>query len=93
MKPEEVIQILCKKSLYDSPKEIKAKSIAEKALKKATAKMPNVEGDGYYNGVLIYDTWICPDCETRYELDYDEHKYCPECGQKIDLDRLRKEYC
>ena len=54
------------------------------ALKKQIPKKPDLEGDGYADGKLVYDTWICPGCEKEYELDYDEYKYCPECGQAID---------
>ena len=44
-----------------------------------------IEGDGYDpDGNLVYDTWICPNCEKHYELDYDEYDYCPNCGQAID---------
>lgn len=45
---------------------------------------PDFEGDGYADGELVYDTWICPNCRTRYEVDYDGYFYCPTCGQKID---------
>lgn len=45
---------------------------------------PTFEADGYFDGELIYDTWICPNCGERYELDYQEFKRCPECGQLID---------
>ena len=55
-----------------------------KALKKQIPKKPNLEGDGYWNGQLVYDTWICPCCEKGYEVDYEEYDYCPNCGQKID---------
>ena len=61
-----------------------ALDIAVKALEKQIPKKPNVEGDGYADGVLIYDTWICPHCEIRYEIDYDDYAYCPNCGQAID---------
>ena len=55
------------------------------ALEKQMPKKPNFEGDGYdENGYLIYDTWICPCCEEKYEVDYEEHKHCPNCGQAID---------
>ena len=58
---------------------------AIKALEKQIPQRPNFEGDGYdENGYLIYDTWICPCCEERYEVDYEEHKHCPNCGQAID---------
>ena len=42
-------------------------------------------------GELVYDTWICPRCGTRYEIGYDEYEYCPKCGQHIDLDSLEQE--
>ncbi len=52
---------------------------------KQTPKKPDLEGDGYGDdGVLIYDTWICPCCGKRYEIDYEEYNYCPNCGQAID---------
>lgn len=55
------------------------------ALRKQIPEKPNFEGDGYDDsGNLIYDTWICPNCEDRYEVDYEIHQYCPMCGQRID---------
>lgn len=54
-------------------------------LEKQVPKRPDFEGDGYdENGYLIYDTWICPCCEEKYEVDYDDYKHCPSCGQSID---------
>ena len=50
--------------------------------------MPDIEGDGYADGHLVYDTWICPNCGTKYEIKYDEYKHCPECGQVIDWAKL-----
>ena len=32
----------------------------------------------------MYDTWICPNCEAHYEIDYDDYDYCPKCGQAIN---------
>lgn len=62
------------------------------AVKKQIPKKPDFEGDGYDdNGNLIYDTWICPCCETQYELDYDDYKFCPECGQAIDRSEINNE--
>lgn len=58
---------------------------AIKALEKQRMKTPNYESDGYWNGELVYDTWICPCCSKAYEVDYDNYKYCPECGQAIDF--------
>ena len=52
---------------------------------KAVPKKPFYEADGYdENGELIYDTWICPNCNHYYEVDYDDYDYCPNCGQAID---------
>lgn len=61
------------------------------AREKQTPKKPYYEGDGYADGQLVYDTWICPCCDKRYEVDYDDYDYCPNCGQKIDLDRSDEE--
>lgn len=60
--------------------------IAIEALEKQVPKEPNYEGDGYSDGELVYDTWICPNCGKYYEVDYDDYKYCPECGQAIILE-------
>lgn len=54
------------------------------ALEKQRPKEPEYEGDGYADGQLVYDTWICPNCGERYEVDYDDYAYCPNCGQAID---------
>nr|DAD89628.1 MAG TPA: hypothetical protein [Siphoviridae sp. ctnFo11] len=54
------------------------------AVEKQTAKKPDYEGDGYSDGQLVYDTWICPCCGQHYEVDYDRHDYCLNCGQHID---------
>ena len=65
-------------------KEISAIEMAMEALEKQIPKKPYLEGDGYADGYLVYDTWICPHCEKHYEVDYDDYDYCPNCGQKID---------
>ena len=59
--------------------------IAIQALGKQIPKKPTYEGDGYApDGTFVLDEWICPCCETRYEVDYDDYDYCPNCGQKLD---------
>lgn len=58
--------------------------VAIEALEKQVPKTPNYEGDGYSDGVLVYDTWICPCCGEEYEVNCDNYKYCPECGQALD---------
>lgn len=63
----------------------------KEALEKQIPKKPDLIGDGYDdNGNLVYDIWICPCCETQYELDYDDYKFCPECGQAIDWEALKE---
>ena len=58
--------------------------VAVKALKKQIPKKPIYQGDGYYDGELVYDTWFCPNCDAGYEVGTDEYNYCPNCGQAID---------
>lgn len=54
-----------------------------------TSKKPDIEGDGYNEfGDIIYDIWICPNCNEHYEIDYDEYDFCPKCGQRIDRREL-----
>ena len=55
-----------------------------KAVEKQKPKMPDYEGDGYADGEMVYDTWICPNCGKKYEVDYDDYKHCPNCRQAID---------
>jgi rubrerythrin len=63
------------------------KNVAD-ALRKQIPQKPDYEGDGYDDsGNLIYDTWICPNCGDRYEVDYEIHQYCPMCGQRIDWNK------
>ena len=49
------------------------------------------EYDGYADGFLVYDTWICPSCGRYYELDCsDDYIYCPQCGQLLDWSTLER---
>ena len=55
------------------------------ATEKQKAKKPHCEYDGYLDGHLVYDTWICPCCGKRYDVDEDGHyDFCKKCGQHID---------
>lgn len=56
----------------------------KEAREKQIPKTPCIEGDGYADGHLVYDTWICPNCDAEYEIDYDDYDYCPKCGQAIN---------
>lgn len=56
-----------------------------------TARKPDLEGDGCdKDGNIIYDTWICPNCGERYEIDYGVYNFCPKCGQKIDESEIKE---
>ena len=83
MTPEESIKYLS--SIHCNYKEeAQSVKIAIESLEKQIPKAPDYEGDGCdTDGNIIYDTWICPSCGERYEVDYDDYKYCPECGQAI----------
>lgn len=51
---------------------------------KDKALAPTLWGDGYSDGVLVYDMYDCPKCGKHYELDYEQYDYCPNCGQKMN---------
>lgn len=57
------------------------------ALEKQIPKKPYFEGDGYADGELVYDSFICPNCGMNYEY-YDETyqiEHCSFCGQALDF--------
>lgn len=88
MTPQEAIDILYRavpetvSENYELPALI---GRVKEAIEKQIPKKPDYEGDGYdENGNLIYDTWICPSCREKYEVDYDEYEHCPKCGQALD---------
>ena len=56
----------------------------QELVNKEIPNKPYYEGDGYSDGELVYDTWICPNCGKSYEVDYEEYERCPHCGQKIE---------
>ena len=63
----------------------KCREVAE-LQQRDTAKEPQYEGDSYHDGDLICDTWICPNCGERYEVEYDDYDFCPKCGQRLKWD-------
>ena len=82
---KERIEFGKKEYLKYIPEYVEALEMAIEALEKQIAKKPDFEGDGYdCSGNLVYDTWICPNCEADYEVDYEEYECCPKCGQAID---------
>lgn len=66
----------------------KCREVAE-LRQRDTAKEPQYEGDGYHDGDLICDTWICPNCGERYEVEYDDYDFCPKCGQRLKWEGMR----
>ena len=91
MKEQEAIECLQADKEYLTDMKIcdgEEMDIAIKALEKQIPKKPNIEGDGYADGQLVYDTWICPFCGKHYEIDYDSYDYCPNCGQHIDRSEI-----
>ena len=54
---------------------------------KETPKKPYYEGDGYADGVMVYDVAYCPNCSNRFE-EYENNgwgeDYCHKCGQRLD---------
>ena len=91
---KEAVKTEIKRSLDYSLKEYQKIGTVEelKALKeKSEPKIPNYEGDGYYAGQIVLDTWICPECGKAYEVDYEDYEYCPNCGQHIDHSSLTED--
>ena len=64
-------------------------ALLKELVEKEIPKEPDYEGDGYADGYMVYDTWICPNCGKKYEVDYQEYNRCPECGQLIDWSRKK----
>ena len=69
----------------------KARDLAVDALKKQDPMIPDVYGDGYADGLPVYDTWDCPSCGTSYEIEGEQHEYCPHCGQRINWKGIKEE--
>ena len=65
------------------------KALAIEALEKQMPKSPDYEGDGYADGELVDDTWVCPNCGKYYEVYFDDYEYYPECGQAIDWKEIK----
>ena len=51
-----------KSGTYKPYKSDKADRIIIAALKSRRRKEPFLEGDGYADGNIVYDTWRCPNC-------------------------------
>lgn len=46
------------------------------------------EGDGYADGALVYDVWVCSNCGHYIDDGTDDPEclpnYCHNCGAKMD---------
>lgn len=83
--PEEAVKVI-KSNMPTSGYQMLQESLAMaiSALNRYIPTEADYEGDSCdENGNLIYDTWICPTCGTRYEIDFDDYDYCPNCGQRV----------
>ena len=67
----------------------KALQMAVEALEKQVPEKPDLEGDGYWDGELVYDTGYCPHCRQDYEVEYHTPKFCWNCGQALDWDEIK----
>lgn len=83
-------EVLCHSCHMDERRK-NAFLLAKDLMKKEIPEVPEYTGDGYYNGQIVIDTWVCPNCGKGYEIDYENYKYCPECGQHIDHSTLTED--
>lgn len=60
------------------------KAVIAEAIEKQTPQKPDLEGDGYSNGELVFDTGYCPRCRKDYEIEYHTPKHCENCGQALN---------
>ncbi len=65
---------------------IKSIGMAIMALEEQEPKKPLYYGDGYADGVMVYDMANCPECDHTFEEGYDGwgENCCPNCGQALD---------
>nr|DAG29345.1 MAG TPA: rubrerythrin heme iron peroxidase [Caudoviricetes sp.] len=68
---------------YPDPNVLNAIGSAVSLLEKQVPKKPTYVGYAS-GGTFVRDEWICPNCGSRHELEYDDYEYCPNCGQIID---------
>ena len=83
--PEEAVKVI-KSNMPISGYQMLRESLtmAISALNRCIPIEADYEGDSIdEDGNYIYDTWICPTCGMRYEIDFDDYDYCPNCGQRV----------
>ena len=74
----------CSITIEPTSENIEWAAMCAEASERRIQAEPHFEGDGYWRGELVYDTWVCPNCYTDYEVETDKYNYCPNCGQAID---------
>lgn len=86
MTPQEAIRLVYCCMHVDDNDILTARDMAISALEKQIPKSVVFEGDGYDDkGELIYDIAYCPNCNSRFDLGYDEEtNCCADCGQALD---------
>lgn len=93
MTPQEAIRRIKNHNEIHSRKEqhfaihiTEALNIACEALKNQIPQKPYYFGDGYADGMLVYDEARCPACECDFEEGMTNWgcKFYPDCGQALD---------
>ena len=85
MTENEAIKQLKTQRTFIYGSDAKVLGMAINALEKQIPKKPTFDGDGYApDGSFAWDEWLCTNCGSRYEVDFDDYDYCPNCGQRID---------
>lgn len=61
------------------------KLLQELADKETPQSLAYISTIGDSDGYPVYDVAICPSCDRKFEVEYEEHyNYCPNCGQKLN---------
>ena len=73
---------LCPKDLRPDEVWPEEAEMSLNALKRDLPQDLYLEGDGYANGLPVYDTTRCPGCDEAFEIGKETRswKYCPLCG-------------
>ena len=35
------------------------------------------------NGIIVFNSKLCPNCGRSCSDDYDDYNFCPDCGQRL----------
>lgn len=88
MTVQEAIEIITNAVRHDemTAEQYEALAIVQKAAEKQMPKLAVIEADGYDDeSKLVYDIAYCPNCNSRFDLGYDEEtNYRSACRQALD---------